>query len=102
MQITRLESPGKPQIGGILCIFGPDKPGKQVKWESDTPILDTMTLAKNCAAAILDSLMRDGRIEDADFTNWVSAVAGMQKVIKDWNQRFVFAEIANSGPQIIQ
>ena len=83
--IYRLEG-NQPQTGGILFVFGPNL-AKSAQWESARPV-DALELAKSCTAQVLDALMKtaspaaEAAIRD---TNWVSAVAGCQKHISDWN-----------------
>ncbi len=84
--IYRLEG-NQPQIGGILFVFGPNL-SKSAQWESAAPV-DALELAKHCTAQVLDALMKMPGRPDAEAairdTNWVSAVAGCQKHISDWN-----------------
>lgn len=84
--IYRLEG-NQPQIGGILFVFGPNL-AKSAQWESAAPV-DALEMAKHCAAQVLDSLMKmpdsSSAQEAIRETNWVSAVAGCQKHISDWN-----------------
>ncbi len=85
--LHRLEG-NQPQIGGILFVFGPNL-SKSAQWESAAPV-DALELAKHCTAQVLDSLMKtaspaaEAAIRN---TNWVSAVAGCQKHVSDWNTR---------------
>ena len=83
--IYRLEG-NQPQTGGILFVFGPNL-AKSAQWESAAPV-DALELAKSCTAQVLDSLMKTPGTEAETAirdTNWVSAVAGCQKHISDWN-----------------
>lgn len=84
--IYRLEG-NQPQIGGILFVFGPNL-SKSAQWESARPV-DAQELAKSCTAQVLDSLMKMPSTPATEAairnTNWVSAVAGCQKHISDWN-----------------
>ena len=83
--IYRLEG-NQPQIGGILFVFGPNL-AKSAQWESAAPV-DALEMAKQCTAQVLDSLMKTpGPASEAAIrdTNWVSAVAGCQKHVSDWN-----------------
>lgn len=96
MQIHRLENPHNPQVGGILCIF-PSQARKQATWQHETANVDSLALAKDVAARVLDSLMRDGLIDDAERTNWVSAVAGIQHHIKGWQEALRKAQRAADG-----
>jgi hypothetical protein len=84
--LHRLEG-NQPQIGGILFVFGPNL-SKSAQWESAAPV-DALELAKSCTAQVLDSLMKMPSTPATEAairnTNWVSAVAGCQKHISDWN-----------------
>jgi hypothetical protein len=85
--LHRLEG-NQPEIGGILFVFSNDL-AKAAHWQSPAPV-DPLEMAKVCTAQVLDSLMKtatpsaEAAIRD---TNWVSAVAGCQKHISDWNAR---------------
>ena len=88
-QIALLTS-NDPTSGGIALIFD-NNLAKQTVWKSDTPIVDTLAMAKDCIAQVLDSLMKspsspavEAAIRD---TNWVSAVAGAQHQVIEWNRR---------------
>ena len=84
--LHRLEGNG-PETGGILFVFGPNL-AKSAQWES-AALVDALEMAKHCAAQVLDSLMKmpdsSSAQEAIRETNWVSAVAGCQKHISDWN-----------------
>ena len=78
----------EPETGGILFVFDNDL-SKAASWRSVTPVDDTLELAKQCAAQVLDELLKDpapAAQAAARNTNWASAVAGCQKHISDWNQ----------------
>lgn len=84
--LHRLEG-NQPEIGGILFVFDKDL-AKAAHWQSSAPV-DPLEMAKACTAQVLDSLMKmpgtpatEAAIRN---TNWVSAVAGCQKHISDWN-----------------
>ena len=76
-----------PEIGGILFVFD-NGLSKAASWRSAVPVDDTLELAKQCVAQVLDALLKDpapAAQEAARSTNWASAVAGCQKHIADWN-----------------
>lgn len=85
--LHRLEGNG-PETGGILFIFSTNL-AKAASWQSARPV-DALEMAKACVAQVLDSLMKTAS-PDAESaireTNWVSAVAGCQKHVSDWNAR---------------
>ena len=76
--------------GGIALIFD-NGLAKQTVWKSDTPIHDTLAMAKDCIAQVLDSLMKSPSSPAVEAairnTNWVSAVAGAQHQVIEWNRR---------------
>lgn len=75
-----------PRIGGVLVTF-PSGTTKLATWAWDGPVAEVVTLAKDVAAQVLDSLLRDGKIDDAERTNWPSVVAGLCALIRVWNSR---------------
>lgn len=98
-QIALLEA-NEPETGGIAFIFD-NNLTKAATWRSSIPIADTLAMAKDCTAQVLDSLMKsppspavEAAIRD---TNWVSAVAGAQHQVKAWNER-LRAHIAKQLP----
>jgi hypothetical protein len=84
--LKRLESrTNDPQEGGFLATF-PSGVSKVVAWRHGAPITPTVDAAKDYTARVLDALMREGRIDDADRTNWASFAAGVQRIVSDWNE----------------
>ena len=85
--LHRLEGNG-PETGGILFVFSTDL-AKVASWQSAAPV-DPLEMAKACVAQVLDSLMKTaspGAESAIRETNWVSAVAGCQHHVKEWNAR---------------
>ena len=85
--LHRLEGNG-PETGGILFVFGTNM-AKVASWQSAAPV-DPLEMAKACVAQVLDSLMKTASPEAESAireTNWVSAVAGCQHHVKEWNAR---------------
>lgn len=85
--LHRLEGNG-PETGGILFVFSTNL-AKVARWQSLQPV-DPLEMAKACVAQVLDSLMKTASPEAESAireTNWVSAVAGCQKHVSDWNAR---------------
>ena len=77
----------EPETGGVLFVFDNDL-SKAASWRSAVPVDDTLELAKQCVAQVLDALLKDpapAAQEAARSTNWASAAAGCQKHIADWN-----------------
>jgi hypothetical protein len=82
--LHRLEG-NEPETGGILFDFG-NGLIKAASWRSPTPVDDSLELAKQCAAQVLQSLIEGNHEAAIRDTNWASAVAGCQKHVSDWNQ----------------
>jgi len=83
--IYRLEN-NDLSIGGIAIDFG-NNVCRAVSWTSAQPVDNPLELAKDCAARVLDGLMREGLVSVADGTNWPSVVAAFQRHISDWNDK---------------
>lgn len=80
----------EPETGGILFVFD-NGLSKAASWRSAVPVDDSLELAKQCVAQVLDALLKDPSPQAqaaARNTNWASAVAGCQKHISDWNAAF--------------
>ena len=86
--LHRLEGNG-PETGGILFVFSTNL-AKVASWQSAAPV-DPLEMAKACTAQVLDSLMKMPTSPETEAairnTNWVSAVAGCQHHIRQWNDR---------------
>lgn len=93
MNLHLLEDPRNPHAGGVLCTW-PSGRMKALQWESRTPIRDSLAMAKELAAKALDSCMREGRTDDAERTNWASAAAAMQQMVRVWNGRLERMDLA--------
>ena len=75
-----------PKIAGFLITF-PSGLSKEVLWKSAVPAPDPVRAAKEFAAGLLDQLLQEGRIDDADRTNWPSVVAAVAKIVRDFNEQ---------------
>jgi hypothetical protein len=76
---------------------------KQVAWRSQAPIPDTLAAAKEYAAAVVDALLKDQRVDDLDRTNIPSLVAAIQRLLQDWNEtRRRDLHLAGPAPQLVQ
>jgi hypothetical protein len=73
---------GDPFVGGFVARW-PSGTTKQVAWRFDRPIYPTLDAAKQYAAKLIETLSAD----DRERTNWASAVAAIQKIISDWNEK---------------
>lgn len=82
--LHRLEG-NDPEIGGILFVFD-NGLSKAASWRSAVPVDDSLELAKQCTAQVVQALLAGGHHDAVRNTNWASAVAGCQKHISDWNQ----------------
>lgn len=84
-QLFRLESAtDDPFAGGFIVEF-PSGARKVVPWHWRAPMPDTKAAAKEFADKVLTQLLSEGRIEDADRTNWPSLIAAIQRIVSDWN-----------------
>ena len=81
--LHRLEG-NEPETGGILFVFDNDL-SKAASWRSAVPVDDTLELAKQCVAQVVQALLDGGHHDAVRGTNWPSAVASCQKHIADWN-----------------
>ena len=70
---------------GGFFIFLPSGATKMVGWRSVKPITPTIDAAKQYAAGVIESLQKDGLLDDIDRTNWASVTAAIQRIILDWN-----------------
>jgi len=98
-ELRRLEAPppANPLDGGALITY-PSGHTQQVVWRSDGRlILPTKDAAKQYAAAALQRLMDERRIDDAERTNWVSLTAAMEKILTDFND-ILRAHLVARGP----
>ncbi len=77
---------GDPFVGGFIARF-PSGVAKQVAWRFDRPIYPTIDAAKQHAANLVSALQSSGHVDDIERTNWASAVAAIQKIIGDWNEK---------------
>lgn len=89
--VIELESDeGDPEVGGFL-IFLPSGATKIVHWRQAKPIQPTLEGAKDYAAKIAESLLKqhgdNTRHVDIAGVNWTSITAAIQRVILDWNHK---------------
>lgn len=73
-------------IGGFVVEFDSGI-RKVIAWRQDAPILPPLDAAKEFVAKLVDTLLRERRLDEVETTNWASAVAAVQKIIVDWNER---------------
>lgn len=85
-QIYPLEAPESTRHGGFLVIF-PSGLRKTVQWRREGPVIDSLGVAKHLAAKLLGDLMNESRSDEANFTNWTSMTAAIQKIVKDWSEK---------------
>jgi hypothetical protein len=77
---------GDPFVGGFIARW-PSGTTKQVAWRFDRPIYPTLDAAKQYAAKLIEALSAEAKFDDMERTNWSSAVAAIQKIISDWNEK---------------
>jgi hypothetical protein len=73
-------------VGGVLAHF-PSGKTLTASWVRRAPVIDTLTAAKDTTAKLLQQLIDEGAVDDADRTNWASFTAAVQRVISDWNDK---------------
>ena len=83
--LIRLDSPDDPCVGGVACTF-PSGACKAASWRSERPIVDTLAVAKDVAAKLLQTCLDERRVDDAERTNWVSVTAAVQRCVSDFNR----------------
>lgn len=71
-------------IGGFLMRF-PSGKATVVQWKHGAPSLDSKADAQKLITGVVDSLLKEGRQDDIDRTNWVSCVAAAQRIVSDWS-----------------
>lgn len=98
-RIYRLESPISTQDAGIALVFDDDKPAIKLQWRSGAPLnpQDVLATAKECTSRALAHLLAQGRGSEANSTNWVSVVAGVQRHVQDWSDKLK-AELYKAAP----
>ncbi len=84
--LIRLES-DDPQLAGVLVRFDSQLPDKVVQWHAAEVISPALDAAKQYTAALIESLVKDGREADVRHTNWVSVAAAMHRIIREFNGR---------------
>jgi hypothetical protein len=83
--LIRLDKPDDSCVGGFAIAF-PSGACKALSWKSQAPIPDSMAAAKHYASEALQTCLREGRMDDAERTNWASVTAAVQRIIQDWNE----------------
>lgn len=83
--LQRMDDAGDPTVGGVLCTF-PSGTAKTAHWRSTAPVTDVLALAKDVAAQLLQTCLKERRIDDAERTNWPSVAAAVQHCILDFNE----------------
>lgn len=85
MQLIPTESAtNDPKVGGFIAKFESGVM-KSITWRTGAPIEPTVDAAKKYAVTLVDDLLKHGHHAEVRDTNWTSAVAGIQKIIGDWN-----------------
>ncbi len=73
-------------VGGFVVEFDSGVK-KVIAWRQDAPILPVLDAAKEYTARLVATLLEERHMDEVEFTNWASAVAAVQKIITDWNER---------------
>ncbi len=82
---------------GFLAVF-PSGAAKQIVWRTGAPIEPTVDAGKKYAAALIEALSKDALFDDMERTNWASAVAAIQKIVGDFNDKLRVKLYANAAP----
>lgn len=82
--LIRLESPDDPLVGGLAITY-PSGACRSASWRALGPVGDSLGAAKQYAAALLQNCMDEGRLDDAERTNWASVTAAVQRIVMDWS-----------------
>ncbi len=59
---------------------------------------DTLGVAKHLVTKLLADLLNEGKRDEAEFTNWTSMVAAVQKIVRDWSDKLREHLYANGAP----
>ncbi len=99
-RIYRLEDPDSLNSAGICIAFDDDKPAVRLQWRSGAPLnpADVLATAKECAAQALAHLLAQDRSTEAEFTNWTSVVAAVQRHVQDWSDKLKADLYRSSDP----
>ncbi len=73
-------------VGGFIVEFDSGV-RKVIAWKQDAPILPVLDAAKLYTAKLVEQLLKERHMDEVEFTNWASAVAAVQKIITDWNDK---------------
>jgi len=76
----------EPNVGGFVAEF-PSGAMKSVAWRTGAPIEPTIDAAKKYTADLITALQKEGLSDDLNRTNWTSAVAAIQHIISQWNEK---------------
>ena len=86
-------------IGGFIVEFDSGV-RKVVAWRQDAPISPTLDAAKTFTSRLVEELLAQRHMDEVEFTNWASAVAAVEKIICDWNDRQTQARYAADLAQL--
>lgn len=75
-----------PLIGGFIVEF-PSGARKSVSWRQSAPIAETLEAAKAFTVQLVQHCLDSKLTDDLERTNIPSLVAGVQKIIMDWNEK---------------
>jgi hypothetical protein len=81
--LIRLES-DDPRIAGFAITFDSGV-AKQVTWTADTIISPALDAAKQYTASVIDALVKENREREVRDTNWVSVVAAVHRIVREFN-----------------
>jgi hypothetical protein len=84
---------GDRTIGGFVCEWESGV-RKVVAWRQSAPIAPTKDAAQEFVSKLVQALLDARHTDEVETTNWASAVAAVQKIITDWNERQTSARYA--------
>ena len=85
MKLWPADNPTDPRVGGFVAEM-PSGVRKAVSWRSEAPIEPLLDAAKEYVSKLVKCLIDGRHMHDVEATNWASAVAGVQKILSDWNE----------------
>ena len=94
------KSDPKSWVSGFIVRM-PSGLSLQVAWRAPAPIVPPLDAAKQYAAELITALQKRNAHKDLEVTNWPSAVAAIQKVILDFNEK-ISAHLYTMAPATLQ
>lgn len=86
-EFRRLEDENDDTRNGGVHLHTPSGIQLVAGWREPGIVGDTLATAKHIAAKFIDTLMTKHEGRDVDRINWPSAVAAIQRIVIDWNEK---------------